>query len=182
MRKDTDNDFFKIMKGALIACAVILFICFACSSCSFKNKSNKSMDAKEETAKVDTGSVKKKEVETKKDSEYERNVFIPVYPPRDTTINNFYPSQSKPDYIIIQEKGRASEVVKETNQDSTWNNRMNQLLTALTTKKTETEASVLGIGFWLGISGFVLVLIILLFALLHFKNQIVSIKNLLPKN
>lgn len=181
--EDTNSNFFHILRGAFIIAIVIVSICWVCSGCNLFRSVDKSSDSKMEEKKGDSGLVRKNEVDTKRDAEYEKTTYIPIIPKGDSlVINNYMPSQPQPrPYIIIQEKGRSSEQIKENNSDSMWNNRMDKLLSVLTEKKTETKGSVLSVWQILGIAFLGIVLIGLLVALVYFKNQITNIHTLLNR-
>lgn len=163
---------------------IALLLGLTCSSCEFMRKAQSSTNEKSDVAKSDSGHVKTNEVDSRRASEYEKTTYIPIIPSRDTTvINNYLPVQPQTQpYIIIQERGKSSEQIKETNTDSAWRNDFKELVTLLATKKTETEGGILTTGQLIAIVGIGVVLIGLMLMLLHFKNQILNIKNLINKN
>jgi hypothetical protein len=141
-----------------------VIVCLLLSSCSFFNKSQKT------TSEIKND--KTTTATTKETVYYPQPIYIQgkdgetkvIFAPKSTTetgkqeVQNFNYEDYRKDIV-----------------DSM---RIANLELALS-KKSETKGSLLGIGFWIGISLFGLVLIFLMFMMLKFKNDIVSIKNLI---
>ena len=177
---DDPNTFFKMFRNALLIALGIILLMFACS-CSFFNKSQRQTS----TTKNDSTNVKK---ETEKSSKIDTSKTTTA-----TTKETVY----YPQPIIVPGKDGETKVIfvpqstKETGKQETQNFNYDQWFKEKTdsitianlqlelSKKSETKGSLLGIGFWIGISLFGLVLIFLMFMMLKFKNDIVSIKNLI---
>lgn len=138
---ENENNFMETAKGigGAIIIFVVLGLLICCSGCRFFKELEQTKNDTTEKAVSDSGSVRKHEVESKKDSEFEKTTFIPVFPPKDTSIiNNYFPDQ-KPSYIVIQEKGKSSEESKEVIVDTTWKKDLRELEQRLMTKETTTD-------------------------------------------
>jgi uncharacterized membrane protein len=180
--KEYRNDFIKALGG--VAMIFLFLTAFICSGCEFMRKLDKSAT----TDRNDSTNVKKQ-------TEVSSSVDTSKTKTASTKETVYYPQP-----IIVPGKDGETKIVfvpqtvKETGteekQNFNYENYMKNVLDSMTiaqlkselNKKSETEGSVLGMGFWIGIAIVGVVLIGLLLALVHFKNQIVNIKNLLPKN
>ena len=179
-RKFWRQDFALAIAGILIL-AFIIFISVITSGCEFFRK----IDKQTTTAKNDSTKVNKvTEVASSVDTSKSKSAS--------TKETVYYPQP-----IIVQGKDGESKIVfvpqtvKETGteekQNFNFDNYRRDLLDSIAiaqlreelNKKSETKGSLLGIGFWIGVAILGVVLIGLLFALVHFKNQIVSIKSLI---
>jgi hypothetical protein len=158
-----------------------VIVCLLLSSCSFFNKSQKT-----------TSEIKNDSTKVKKETETSSKIDTSKTTTATTKETVYYPQP-----IYIQGKDGETKVIfapkstTETGKQEVQNfnyedyrkdivdsMRIANLELALS-KKSETKGSLLGIGFWIGISLFGLVLIFLMFMMLKFKNDIVSIKNLI---
>jgi len=179
-----DKDFWSMWKLPILIAVLIVLVCILCSSCEFFRKLDKqTTEVKNDSTKVNKVTEVASSVDTSKSKSASTKETV------------YYPQP-----IIVQGKDGESKIVfvpqtvKETGteekQNFNFDNYRRDLLDSIAiaqlreelNKKSETKGSLLGIGFWIGVAILGVVLIVLLLALVHFKNQIISIKNLLPKN
>lgn len=175
------NSFFTMFRNSLLAALGIVLLMLACSSCDFFRRvqrtetqvKNDSTNVKKETetsSKIDTS--KTTTATTKETVYYPQPIIVPGKDGETKVI--FVPQSTKETGKQETQNFNYDQWFKEKTDSMTIANLQLEL-----SKKTETKGSLLGIGFWIGISLFGLVLIFLMFMMLKFKNDIVSIKNLI---
>ena len=177
------HEFISGVAGALFILS-LPFLLIMCSGCEFFRKMSKSetevrgdsvnvKKATEVSSSVDTS--KSKIASTKETVYYPQPIIVPG---KDGETKIVFVPQTVKETGTEEKQNYNFENYRKDFLDSM---RMAKLEAELN-KKSETEGSILGIGLWIGIAIVGVVLIGLLIALVHFKNQIVNIKSLLPKN
>ena len=154
MIKDTDNDFFRIMKGALIVCAVILFICFACSSCKVLKSTKSSVKDSLSVQKVNEGSARVDSSGSKSDKTKEM-VYYPqpiIIPGKDGETKVVF----VPQVVRETSKDEDAKIVK----DDSWRQALDSLSAKFTNRELDKKVKV-GPSFieWILIAGLALLLL-----------------------
>jgi len=187
MMEDSNKTFwrkdFALAVAAVLIFAAIVFISVVTSGCEFFRK----LDKQTTTAKSDSNNVKREVVvassvdtSKSKSASTKETVYYPqpiIVPGKDGETKIVFVPQT------VKETGT------EEKQNFNFDNYRRDLLDSIAiaqlreelNKKSETKGSLLGIGFWIGIAILGVVLIGLLFALVHFKSQLINIKSLITK-
>ncbi len=177
------NSFFKDLLTCLIIALITVVLCVIFSSCTLFQKTQKT---KEET-RTDSTSVKKvtetsSKVDTSKTSS--TNTKETVYYPQPIIV----PGKDGGTQVIFVPQ-KTTETGTEERQNFNYEDYRKDLIDSMRianlelqlSKQSETKTSILGFGFWLGVSLVGIVLIGLMVMVLKMKSQFTSINNLLTK-
>lgn len=125
------------------------------SSCELTRKISKSKNDTAEVSKSDSGNVRKNETTTKTDAEWWREIAT-FQPGKDSfyiekttkPVNNYYTQPIQ----IIREGGTVQVQTTQINYDSLWNNKLDSLVSKLTTVEKDTNWQVFSFWQLLGIA------------------------------
>lgn len=165
------------MKNSLII-LIIPFV-FLIQSCkvvrSLKQSSKDSVSIHQDK----TGSSHTDSSGTKTDKTYTKETIY-YQPIKDTTTNHFQITTPAPIVRIIEtghEQTQAVQIIKDTS----WKDAFNSLAILIANKEKDSSTSVLSFWQLIGIAFLGIVFIGMVLVIIHFKNQITSIKQIISK-
>ncbi len=153
--RDTDNDFFTIIKGSLIVCAVLLLICWFCSSCRVIKSTKSTVKDSLSVQKVNEGSARVDSSGSKSDKTKET-----VYYPQPIYIEG--KNGGEPKIIFVPQSVRETSKEEDAKivKDDSWRQALDSLSAKFTNRELDKKVKV-GPSFieWLLIAGLALLLL-----------------------
>ena len=181
MAKNNDKDFWSMWRIPLLIAVLAVLVCILCSSCEFFRK----LDKSKTEVRGDSTNVKKEaeglnKVDTSKSKTETASTKETVYYPQPIIIKGD-DGKSYPVFVpqIVKETGSSKEEKQNFNYDQWFKEKTDSITIAQLRleldKKSETKGSVLGMGFWIGVSILGVVLLGIVIVLAKFANQIKNV-------